>query len=54
MLLGALARLWVRDSGDPPTRGTTAPKPFLWTKTAEQILAGVARVCGMTIEQATS
>jgi transposase len=31
-----------------------APKPFIWTKTADQILASVARFCARTIEQATS
>jgi transposase len=31
-----------------------APRPFVWTKTADQILASVARFCARTIEQATS
>jgi transposase len=31
-----------------------APRPFIWTKTADQILASVARFCARTIEQATS
>jgi hypothetical protein len=35
-------------------RSNEAPKPFLWTKTADQSLAGVARLCARTIEQATS
>jgi transposase len=30
------------------------PKSFVWTKTADQILASVARLCARTIEQATS
>jgi transposase len=30
------------------------PKPFVWTKSADQILASVARFCARTIEQATS
>lgn len=31
-----------------------APKPFIWTKTADQILASVARFCARTIAQHTS
>lgn len=31
-----------------------SPKPFIWTKTADQILASVARFCARTIQQATS
>jgi transposase len=31
-----------------------SPKPFVWTKTADQILASVARFCSRTIEQASS
>lgn len=32
--------------------GTNAdPKPFVWTKTADQIIASVARFCSRTIEQ---
>jgi transposase len=31
-----------------------APKPFIWMKTADQILASVVRFCARTIEQATS
>ena len=31
-----------------------APKPFVWTKTADQILASVARFCARTLEQHTS
>ena len=31
-----------------------SPKPFIWTKTADQILASVARFCARTLEQGTS
>jgi hypothetical protein len=31
-----------------------AAKPFIWTKSADQILASVARFCARTIERATS
>ena len=31
-----------------------AAKPFIWTKTADQILASVARFCARTLEQGTS
>lgn len=31
-----------------------APRPFIWTKTADQILASVARFCARTLEQHTS
>jgi len=31
-----------------------APKPFIWTKTADQILASVARFCARTLAQHTS
>ena len=27
-----------------------APKPFIWTKTADEILASVARFCARTLE----
>lgn len=27
-----------------------APKPFIWTKTADEILASVARFCQRTLE----
>ena len=30
------------------------PKPFIWTKTADQILASVARFCAHTLAQADS
>lgn len=30
------------------------PKPFVWTKTADQILASVTRFCQLTIDQANS
>ncbi len=29
----------------------TSPKPFVWTKTADQIIASVARFCSRTLEQ---
>ena len=32
----------------------TEPKPFVWTKTADQIIASVARFCARTLAQADS
>jgi hypothetical protein len=29
-----------------------SPKPFIWTKTADQILAGMARFCERTLDSA--
>jgi hypothetical protein len=30
------------------------PKPFVWTKTADEILASLARFCARTLAQADS
>lgn len=35
-------------------RTNDAPKPFVWTKTADEIIAAVARFCLRTLSERTS